>query len=198
MTGGGRRFSTRGFARLPDAPPAAPLEFWSADGRNGMSVGAACVGEILRTCADAGRRETGGILVGSYRSVGGSALDCAVVSDASGPPEDSRAGTTWFERGVRGLQRLLDDRWRRGNFYLGEWHFHPFAGTTPSRQDLESLAGIASNPQYRCPEPVVLIVGGDPSGAWRSSAFVFLGERGLVSLHRGPRSRRETGPPETR
>ncbi len=183
MRGRWQRSILGNFGQRPATSLAVPLHFWSADGQYGLTVSATCVGDILRTCAAAGRCETGGVLVGSYRSVAGAALDCAAVSDASGPPADSLAGATWFERGVRGLQRLLNDKWERGNYYLGEWHFHPFSDTTPSPQDFDSLAGIAENPQYRCPEPVLLIIGGDPTAGWRASAFVFLGS-GLVALLR--------------
>jgi integrative and conjugative element protein (TIGR02256 family) len=113
--------------------------------------------------------ETGGILIGRYTA----AHDCALVTGVLGPPPDSRGGRTWFDRGVGGLQALLDRVWgQRRDFYLGEWHYHPFAAPGPSGKDYKQMNEIAATVSWKCPEPVLVIVGGDPRGAWRASAMV--------------------------
>jgi hypothetical protein len=58
----------------------------------------------LALCAGTDGLETGGILAGHYTE----ALDSAVVTDVLSAPPDSRAGPTWFERGVEGVQSWLE------------------------------------------------------------------------------------------
>jgi hypothetical protein len=88
-----------------------------------------------------------------------------------------------FRRGTSGLQGLLNRFWRREHqYYLGEWHFHPDASPVPSRVDNRQLAEIARDLQYRCPEPVLLIIGRSPPTRWDAAAFVFLRGRGRVPL----------------
>ena len=129
---------------------------------------------LLRYCVDAGQNETGGILIGHYTPL----RDQAVITQLTGPPPDSTAGPTWFVRGVTGLQRLINRAWRRRDFYLGEWHFHPFAAAEPSDRDRRQILDFAKNPNYRCPEPVLLVVGGDPSAGGELSMVVVL--KGIV------------------
>lgn len=156
------------------------LEFWSGDRRFGLRLGADQTAKILDECASAGGNETGGLLIGTYSE----SHNCAVVTLVCGPAPDSRAGPTWFHRGTRGVQRLLDRYWqRRAGFYLGEWHFHPFAAPIPSGTDYRSIRRIAHSELYNCPEPILLIVGGDPRGAWTASAAVFPRDREPVTLH---------------
>jgi integrative and conjugative element protein (TIGR02256 family) len=151
--------------------------FRSLDGRFGLRLRTRDLRAILGHCKVAGSNETGGILAGRYSSN----LDCAVVHHASAPPNDSRAGRTWFNRGIRGLQSWLDGLWRSRRYYLGEWHYHPGAAPDPSRTDEEQMASIAGSVDYKCPEPILLIIGGDPNGAWAARAFVYVGSR-LIEL----------------
>ena len=125
---------------------------------------------MLDICRRAFPSETGGILIGVYNE----SLNCAMVGNATGPGRDARAGRTWFERGVAGLQELLRTHWQqRSGYYLGEWHFHPDAAPVPSPTDERSMRQFASSAQYRCPEPVLLIIGGDPQQTWTVSAAVY-------------------------
>lgn len=150
--------------------PASDLIFRSADGRFGLHVPWPEVARVLELCGLAFPRETGGILVGAYNE----ALNSAEVSTASGPGRDARAGRTWFERGVAGLQELLGTFWReRRGYYLGEWHFHPGGAPVPSPTDRRSLRGFATSSLYCCPEPVLLIIGGNPNDRWTASATVY-------------------------
>jgi integrative and conjugative element protein (TIGR02256 family) len=145
------------------------LELWSQNGRFGLRMGATQTNALLDACASAGSHETGGLLIGTYSE----RHECAIVTLVSGPAPDSRSGPTWFHRGTRGVQHLLDRYWRRRTgFYLGEWHFHPHAAPMPSSVDHRSMGRIARSPLYNCPEPVLLILGGDPRGTWSVSALV--------------------------
>lgn len=137
--------------------------FVSADRMIGVEISDAAYATMLGAASLAGRKETGGILVGHYSAY----LDRAIVETATGPPSDSQAFAASFIRGVSGLRRLLLKAWRGGNYYLGEWHFHPFASPDPSPTDILQLVTFARDPGYQCPNPVLVIIGGDPVGAWR-------------------------------
>jgi integrative and conjugative element protein (TIGR02256 family) len=94
----------------------------------------------------------------------------------TGPARDSASGRAWFQRGVAGLQDLLFRRWRQQEYYLGEWHSHPGAAPTPSGTDATQLKLFARAADYHCPEPILLIVGGDPRNEWILHARVYLRE----------------------
>lgn len=146
------------------------LEFWSEDEKFGLRLDYDRVTDILRLCQAASPNETGGILLGRYNQE----HNCAVVTNVSSAPSDSKSGRTWFIRGVRGLQRLVDRFWQRERiYYLGEWHFHPFGSPRPSQTDANQMREIALSLQYHCPEPVLLIIGGDPVHDWSAGAYVF-------------------------
>ena len=113
------------------------------------------------------------------------AHDCAVVTAVSRAPSDSRHGRTHFLRGVRGLQRWIDYLWRRKHhYYLGEWHFHPGGPPRPSFTDTEQMKKFAASPDYQCPEPLLVIIGGTPPETWTVAACVFPRGQGVVELLR--------------
>jgi integrative and conjugative element protein (TIGR02256 family) len=158
------------------------LEFWSEDHRFGLKVAKETMTHILKMCAASKANETGGILVGFYTP----AHDCAVVAAASKAPSDSQSGRMRFVRGVRGLQRWIELLWRRRqHYYLDEWHFHPDGLPYPSHTDIEQMRRIAEAVHYRCPEPVLLIVGGNPTAKWEARAYVFPRGKSPVDLVRG-------------
>jgi len=146
------------------------LKFVSPSGRFELTLGCDVTAQILEFCRKAGAHETGGILVGYYAG----AQSDAVVTGISGPPRDSIAGRSSFVRGVKGLQAWLNQLWKsKQQYYLGEWHYHPHASSQASGVDVEQLKTFSASPPLRCPEPVMLIIGGDPQGDWNVSAYVF-------------------------
>ena len=149
------------------------LEARTPDGEFGLRIEAEAWNEIDRLCTAAGRRETGGILVGSYTSDRSTAL----VTEAAPPPPDSSRGRWTFVRGVVGLRELLNRRWAgsRRRYYVGEWHFHPTKVLRPSADDIQQMGIIASTRSYRCEQPILVIVGMPPEdGAGRPArVFVF-------------------------
>jgi integrative and conjugative element protein (TIGR02256 family) len=145
-------------------------EWWSADGRYGLALKASVFDELARCCGNSVGKETGGILVGHYSE----SHDCAFVTDLGPETSDSERGWTTFRRGVRGLQRWLNAQWSgRQRYYLGEWHYHPSASPIPSPADLNQMKSISEATSYHCPEPVLLIVGGDLCRGILASVHVF-------------------------
>jgi integrative and conjugative element protein (TIGR02256 family) len=159
-------------------PKPSSRTFRSADARYGLAIPREELLKILQLCVVAGNLETGGILVGHYSKN----HDVAHVSDASGPPKDSRSGTTWFRRGLQGLQGWLHRLWKAERFYLGEWHFHPASRPNPSGTDKIQIKEISESIQYNCPEPVLLIIGGNLPGTWEVEAYVSPRSGSLVRL----------------
>lgn len=146
------------------------LRFLSGDHRFGLRISVEQWTKLLAVCEGAGAIETGGILVGFYTP----GHDCAVVTDISGPPSSSKSGKTWFHRGIDNLQQWLHRLWlRQSRYYLGEWHYHPLANPNPSPTDKREMKHISRSGHYRCPEPVLLIVGDNASRNFNVRAFVF-------------------------
>ena len=146
------------------------LNFRSENLRFGLRIPSRVVDGILKTCRSAGSTETGGVLIGHYSR----RHDYALVTSYSGPPNDSRAGATWFERGVSGLGAWLKTLWsKQGDYYLGEWHFHPGGSPTMSPRDIREMATISFSRIYKCPEPVLLIIAGSATDKWSPGAYVF-------------------------
>lgn len=104
-------------------------------------------------------KETGGLLIGHYTT----SLDCAIVTKISGPPDDSEAGRTWFKRGTKGLTAMLSKYWKKGDYYLGEWHVHPGGSPIPSDIDRSQMNRIIQTKNFECEEPVLILVGGTPT-----------------------------------
>lgn len=150
------------------------MEF--GDGCYRVWISSAALATLLSTAGKAGRRETGGILIGRYDADGWT----AEVVEATSKPRGSSSGWWSFKRGNAGLAELLQERWRDGFHYLGEWHFHPGAAATPSETDKRSMRRIASDPAYQCRQPILIIVGGNVDAAWELSVTVFDKEAGFL------------------
>lgn len=156
------------------------LWFRSADRAFEVRLGRGALGQMLDLCRRAKRLETGGVLIGRYSSD----HRVAHVDVATGPGSDSQAGGTWLVRGVRGLQKILDTFWsQKRGYYVGEWHFHPGAAPSPSRRDVSQMRSIASSDQYHCPEPLLVIIGGDPDGSYSLHAEVHTRSGRRTILH---------------
>jgi integrative and conjugative element protein (TIGR02256 family) len=109
---------------------------------------------ILRHQACAIPNETGGVLIGTTTEA------LVRILEATPPPRDSTATPTSFNRGTRGVVKLLATRWRRGQYYVGEWHAHPNADPKPSGRDLMSLDEVARDGSLQFACPVLVVAGG--------------------------------------
>jgi integrative and conjugative element protein (TIGR02256 family) len=150
--------------------PVTSLEFISDDARFGLKIERKEVQKILRICRSSKTQEVGGIIIGCYNST----HSYAMVKDISNVPIDSYGTRSTFYRGVQGLQSKLNNLWHRTRFfYLGEWHFHPNSPSHASRQDIAQMQQMALTENLCCPEPLLLICGGEPRDDWTFSAYVF-------------------------
>jgi len=131
------------------------------------------LGDLL---AEAGRwrlRETGGALLG-WRD----GADVAVAG-VLGPGADAKHRLRSFE--PDGPWQVAQGRriYAATNqmvAYLGDWHTHPFGRPTPSRQDETAARLIASDADFRTPEPLSGIVGRVHRGHMRLVMHAWDGE----------------------
>ena len=121
-------------------------------------------------CDKSSNYETGGILIGNYSDD----MRTAVIRNISKAPSDSKRGRANFKRGVKGLIDVLNKAWAEsGNYYLGEWHYHPNNSSKPSRTDVQQMNELSRNRRLKCPEPILLIIGGNNRLGWDISLHVF-------------------------
>ncbi|WP_185805426.1 Mov34/MPN/PAD-1 family protein [Bacillus canaveralius] len=134
-----------------------------------LNISQSLIIEICNLCKISLPNETGGILIGTYKEN----FTCASVSEILKAPPDSKAGPTWFFRGTKGVKKKLDNLWvEKKHYYLGEWHFHPNGSSDLSNQDIKQMTLIANDNAYKCPEPILLIIGGNLL-SWEYSSYVF-------------------------
>lgn len=144
----------------------------------GLQIKGNVISKIQRYCIKANKAETGGIIIGYYSN-----NNCmANVTAAYGPPPDSKSGSTWFYRGFVGLQLIIDRAWEKGKYYLGEWHYHPSAKPCPSECDIDQMINIAQDIDYKCPEAILFIIGGDKNNGWDYNAMIFMKTGKKISL----------------
>lgn len=148
------------------------IRLHSADRRFGIHLPKHCLRSMLEWAARDYPKETGGVSLGKYTP----SLELAVVTEVSGPPEDSKKARSGFWRGIVGLQTLIRRLWKDQQYYLGEWHVHPDGPPSPSTTDHDQMRAIAEDSSYQCPEPILLILGyfGQPvPPRWSVGSYVF-------------------------
>ena len=146
-------------------------EFWMEGRHIGVSISGFVMKKLLSECKKSNQYETGGVLWGKYNDV----RTVAQVTELSGPPQDSCHGGFSFKRGIAGLQKIVDTLWNAPvrRYYLGEWHFHPLASPEPSSVDIAQMQKHAADRRLQCPEPILIVLGGDPRREWTVSVSVF-------------------------
>ena len=136
-------------------PRIGDTAFRSVDGRFRLVIGNRQLSDMRAMCAESHPLETGGVLTGYYNE----RHDTAIVTGVAGPPPDSRRQRTGFYRGTRGLRQMLLNLWRRSEYYLGEWHYHPGGSALPSAADVRQMQDIAKDDDAHCPEPILIVMG---------------------------------------
>lgn len=155
---------------LSTEPASDGLEFLNSSGlQYRVWLSRPALEAIVAASTRAGRRETGGILIGRHGSDGWT----VEVAEATPKPKGSSAGWFTFRRSNEGLKLLLADRWERGQHYVGEWHFHPGGAPMPSGLDDRAMERISHDNDYDCVEPVLVILGGRPAGKFEVSATIY-------------------------
>jgi integrative and conjugative element protein (TIGR02256 family) len=117
------------------------------------------------------RVETGGVLFGERDDA------CGViwVTDASGPPADSKASAAGFECGTAGTSAMNREKGQKtygAVQFVGMWHTHPHMTPDPSRVDLSGMAQIVTSLDPPIAKALMIIVGHTPDRP-TPAAYVF-------------------------
>ena len=131
--------------------------------------------QMLFYCALSNPYETGGILIGNYSSDNVMANVLKITSS----PKSSNQSRFSFHRGISGLKKLLDLAWDNGQYYLGEWHYHPNSLPSPSIIDKNQMIVLSQDQKLKCPEPILIIVGGCKDN-WKIDVRVFVNKQEII------------------
>lgn len=116
--------------------------------------------------------EAGGLLFGEMDEH----LKVVWVSEASGPPPDSRHSAEEFVCGIEGSVELNEEktaRTRKSVQYIGTWHTHPVSPAFPSIRDLGAMDILLTQSPVPTERLLMMIVGHTTSSP-EFSATVFL------------------------
>ena len=121
--------------------------------------------------------ETGGHLFGERDD----AVKVLWVSEATGPPSDSKASASEFVCGIEGMDIIAQQKneFSRGSVnFIGMWHTHPNGNSTPSRTDYDAMLSIVENPGVSCARSILIVIG--PNSGGMTSVYGALFSRGRV------------------
>ena len=131
--------------------------------------------QMLHHCHESNLYETGGILIGNY-SLDQTTANILRITPA---PKNSKHTKCQFHRSSRGLKKILDAAWKQGQYYLGEWHYHPNALSFPSATDKNQMMNLSNNKQLNCPEPILIIIGGYKNN-WNISVQLYVNNQEIT------------------
>lgn len=151
------------------------LEYMSSDGSFAVSLPVTVLENMHQECLKALPNETGGILVGCYSED----LKFATISNMLGKSKNSILRRSSFTRKGQDYLQALDQLWSENQYYLGEWHYHPLSSPSPSSRDTETMIKLSIDKGLNCPEPVLIIIGGNKN-AWTISVSVFSNGKSIV------------------
>lgn len=119
--------------------------------------------------------ETGGILIGNYSAD----LMTANVLDITSSPDGSKHNKRTFYRSSKGLKRVMDQLWKQGKYYLGEWHYHPDSLSLPSFSDKNQMIKFSQDKRLNCPEPILIIIGGYKN-SWNITVRLYINSQEIM------------------
>lgn len=123
--------------------------------------------KIIKECKKFRNLETGGILIGNY-----SRDNITAYIKDSYSPNDSKHFKSKFFRGTGGINNILNKKWDKNEYYLGEWHYHPNPSSKSSKIDDIQMINFSNNKKLNCPKPILLIIGGN-SLKWSLNLYVY-------------------------
>lgn len=131
--------------------------------------------QMLCYCNKANPYETGGVLIGNYSSN----QAVANILQITPPPKNSKHAKCNFHRGSSGLKKVLDEVWKQGQYYLGEWHYHPNASSLPSSLDRSQMIRLSQDKRLNCPEPILIIIGGSKDN-WNLNVRLYVNNQEII------------------
>lgn len=108
------------------------------------------------------------------------------VTVATGPASEDKRGRYWFVPNQKRQNTEIQNLFKRGLHFVGDWHTHPEPTPSPSGTDLNSMQDCFKKSRHQLKSFVMIIVGQAefPAGLW-------------VSLHTEKRAQRLEPVPAT-
>jgi len=108
------------------------------------------------------------------------------VVDVTGPRRSDKRTRTSYVPDRKAEQREIDERFRSGLIYVGDWHTHPEVNPRPSKRDIRSISECFRKSQHALSGFLLVIVGS--TMLWQRSFIGLYGSSGLrvlggTSLH---------------
>ncbi len=154
-------------------------DYQSDCGRYNVHVPQAVIDQMIQTAVEHLPNEVGTAMYGHYSDNQRNAVIdglCPVTADSQGTP-------TSFNLGVEGLNDFFAEKWAsEKQFFVGDWHSHPYGPDYLSKLDINAIKGIAEDEEMLCPEVLSLILGGDMNNSPSMTCAVFSRKNGLVRL----------------
>jgi len=118
--------------------------------------------------------ENGGVLMGYFTP----SKNEAVVTKPVGPGPEAEHSSHGFCPDNRFHTEEIEETFRKDRriIYIGDWHSHPNGNPNLSPRDKKTLKNISSYPASRLPNPVMLILYGDPDN-WNYAAYQLFKEK---------------------
>ena len=149
--------------------------FKSKDNNYTIIICEATYAKIILECEKYINLETGGILIGNYSKDN----SIAYIKDSINSPNNSKHYPHKFFRGTNGVNKILDKKWEEGVYYLGEWHYHPNTSSKSSKLDDIQMLKFSNNKKLNCPEPILIIIGGNPS-KWSLNSYIYKNNEKII------------------
>ena len=129
---------------------------------NGILMAESVVNKIRFAAHSSGKKETGGILVGTLLELKEleRTVKLLVVTHCTLPGKKAKREPYFFDRDIKYCSRLLKEYHRESKGalnYVGEWHSHPSESVLPSPLDDSSLFKISKDRGYKLDAPLSII-----------------------------------------
>jgi len=100
--------------------------------------------QIIQALQDYGDYEIGGLLIGYRKGRNSFAISEATVANDVG----EFSITNFIREPFKSVKKILKAFKKMDHNYLGEWHSHPRFALYPSNEDISTMQGILSDPNY--------------------------------------------------
>jgi len=133
---------------------AASVEFTSLS-LHGLSVNFSenAINQLYQHKQTGKKDEAGGFLFGEIDS---GVVTVLSVSSPSSADKRSRFGFSWNKREAN---KTIQERFKKGLHYLGDWHTHPCCNPTPSWDDTQSIRSTFLESEHQLNYFIMLILG---------------------------------------
>lgn len=85
------------------------------------------------------------------------------IEEATGPHHTDKRGRTFYRPDRRAERKEIQDRYKSGLHYVGDWHTHPSTRPVPSSTDLRNIKECFLRSRHELNGFVLIIVGTAPA-----------------------------------